>query len=1004
MALNAYSDRLGRARAPAKGGRRGGWAGQGLLFFLTLWVLTGLAGALEVGVRYYSEPEGLPVGQVTALAQTEDGCLKVGTPAGLVGFDGVEFRPEAGSPTGAVRTLFVAGPAGEWGGLMQGGVGFLNRNGAFLPVPAEYKGPHLWGRLFRGPGGEFWGAVRGGVLRVDSAGKSKLFGLPGVGDGGMPTLMGVTRCGSVWVIHEGGLWKNDQGAWTLETGLPRLNLNLGNGFCEAADGTLWLSFARRLARKKPGDTTWTPLATEVGNGERGFTENLAITSTGRVWVSTSMGGLWVSDDGERFQPAVIEGRPLDVRIECLLVDREDQLWAGTKERGLAKVSPASLTMVSLKQGDLPVKVTALLDAGGGAWYVGTHEQGIRYWRDGKSEPWMLGDEANRDPFGNAFLREPDGGIYAGAGFGLYHVRDRKRLPEPRIDAVFNSGDSVMSLCWAEQPGQFYAGLRRGKLYRVENGKPVAVPELWNGMLTAMARTPDGMVWGATTGRGVRKVGEKAYFLGREAGLRSNTVVALHVDGRGRLWAGTVGGGLSVLRQGRFFTFGLEEGLVEETVNQITDDGLRLWIAGNKGIFSLTFADLDAVLEGRERQVAPLWLARGEHLYSTPLPPMTPAKSAEGVLAFGTNRGFVLVHPTPLPAAPPAPEVRIQSILMDETPADAGAKDLRVPPGTGRLQVDWTGLALNLADRLRFRYRMAGHEDAWRDARQERRAVYGGLPPGDYVFEVAARVGAGAWNPHPARFSVRVIPFFWQTWWFRGLAMAVPLGMAVGFGYLLQRRKRQALAAQLAQVQAVEAERHRIARDLHDHLGGPMTEMALYSQLAQAKLAGNAEVTQYLERILQTAQHGARALGEIVWATDPAHDTLSSFVKQVVEMVKTSSPLCHRMLVPSELPPVQLSAAVRQQLYLTLKEALNNIHKHAGATEITLRISCQGGALNMALEDNGCGFDPSVEPPFGSNGLKNMKERLTQAGGKLTIESKPGAGTAVVLTVPLDRLA
>ncbi|MDB6069807.1 MAG: hypothetical protein JWL81_978, partial [Verrucomicrobiales bacterium] len=523
-------------------------------------------------------------------------------------------------------------------------------------------------------------------------------------------------------------------------------------------------------------------------------------------------------------------------------------------------------------------------------------------------------------------------------------------------------------------------------------------------VVAMVSTPDGTVW-AGTHVGMVQVASPPVRYGLESGLRSELVTSLCVGDAGRLWVGTDGGGLSVWLGSRFFTFGPEHGMEEQTVNQMVDDGAgRLWMGGNKGILSVRFQDFEAVLKGERRQVSPEWHGKAQNLFPLPFPYMQAVRARDGRLAFGTNRGFLFITPPPLVPWPQGPEVKIQKILLKGQPSKTGLQNVTLPPDTQHFEVFWTGLNLKWAENIRFRYRMQGMDDAWHEVGSDRRAVFSGLAPGKYVLELGARIGTGPWSDYPTRLHLTSVPVFWETWWFRSLGVTSIMGSAGTLGYLLDRRKRKRLSAKRDQEKAVEAERARIARDLNDHLGGTITQMALYSQLAQSRIPPGSDANEYLERILTSAQSGTRALGEIVWATDPTHDTLASFVSQVAEMVRSFSPNCTRTLLPLALPAIQLSAGVRQHLYLALKEGLNNLHKHASATEIILEVDCQDERLRMVLGDNGCGFEETAPLEFGSDGLKNMRERMQQIGGQMTVESRSGQGTALTFMVPLNRLS
>jgi signal transduction histidine kinase len=255
--------------------------------------------------------------------------------------------------------------------------------------------------------------------------------------------------------------------------------------------------------------------------------------------------------------------------------------------------------------------------------------------------------------------------------------------------------------------------------------------------------------------------------------------------------------------------------------------------------------------------------------------------------------------------------------------------------------------------------------------------------------------------------VQVRPYFWQTIWFWAGVAVASLG-AVGLG--VQAYDRRKTARQLLALEArhaVERERARIARDIHDDVGAGLTEVAMLSELAQDDGAHPHQLHEHLDSIFRRARQMTQSLDEIVWAINPANDTADSFISYIGEFAQDflgAAGVACRLDLPRDPPPVSLGAHVRHHLWLAIKESLHNIVKHAGASEVQLEIKLQGRELSVSISDNGRGFVSGDVTSNGQDGLKNLRARLQEIDGDLQHESRPGSGTRLVLSVKLPTVA
>jgi signal transduction histidine kinase len=228
-------------------------------------------------------------------------------------------------------------------------------------------------------------------------------------------------------------------------------------------------------------------------------------------------------------------------------------------------------------------------------------------------------------------------------------------------------------------------------------------------------------------------------------------------------------------------------------------------------------------------------------------------------------------------------------------------------------------------------------------------------------------------------------------------------MIVGGVHYASTQKLQRQLAVMRQHEALEQERARIARDLHDQLGANLTQVALLGELAESDKDVPGEVEEHARQISQTARETTRALDEIVWTINPSNDTLDGLMNYICKYAQEYFALAglrYRLEVPAHLPSLPISPELRHNVFLATKEAVHNVVKHAHASSAWLRLRLDSDQFILEIEDNGCGI-PSEAEKKGRNGLRNMRKRLEEVGGHF--ERAPGAegGTLVRLAAPVQ---
>lgn len=254
------------------------------------------------------------------------------------------------------------------------------------------------------------------------------------------------------------------------------------------------------------------------------------------------------------------------------------------------------------------------------------------------------------------------------------------------------------------------------------------------------------------------------------------------------------------------------------------------------------------------------------------------------------------------------------------------------------------------------------------------------------------------------FNDFIVPHFWERRWFLALVVFLLLICTATTIRIVERKKFQHQLQHATQERALERERMRIAQDLHDDLGSSLTRISLLSSLLQADKGHPDQVAIHAAKLSESADQTVRALEEIVWAVRPGSDSLQSLVEYIAHFANElfeDNPTRCRLDLPHDLPPKPLPPDVRHNIFLIVKEALTNALRHAGAKEVHVQAKVSANSLEILVQDDGQGFEPSRPPMEGKrHGLGNMHRRAETIGGTLELQSTPGKGTTVRLVVNL----
>lgn len=425
---------------------------------------------------------------------------------------------------------------------------------------------------------------------------------------------------------------------------------------------------------------------------------------------------------------------------------------------------------------------------------------------------------------------------------------------------------------------------------------------------------------------------------------------------------------------------------------------------NRGIFSVKKSELKNFMEGKIKRITCTVFRTADGLksdYCSGAVFPTSWKASDGTLWFATSNGVASINPKDIPVNTKEPIVLVDRIITDKDTVD-GRNPAIIQPGAHRYEFHYTALSFISPDRVLFKYRLEGLDDSWIDAGRNRIAYYTDLSPGKYTFRVIACNNDGVWNTEGSSISITVKPPFWKTWWFRIIIGALIVAGLTGLIRYIERRRIGEQIRQIENEKAIERERLRISKDMHDDLGVRVTEIALLTEMARKDADTNNNFPQYLDDISNEARTMVTSFNDLVWMVNPKYDSLENlleYIAQYTENFFRKSSIRFRLDLPADIPSLELPPEIRHNVLMIMKEAMNNIAKHAGAAEACLGVVFQTDSFTLSVRDNGKGMPPGAHRRFG-NGMSTMKSRTEEIGSSLEINSELGKGTQINLTIPI----
>ena len=955
--------------------------------------------------------EGFSKETITSLAQTGDGYLWLGSGLGLLRFDGVRalpWQPPVGQelPGMQIHHLLAARDGTLWIGTTSGLATWKENQlkqipelaGQFISFLLEARDGTVWISTYSDSGGKLCDSKKG-----------------------------VIHCAALQV-----------GAETLY---------------EDRNGTLWVGLLNGIWRWKPGTAKFFPIATD-NFGVTSFAED----RLGQLLFGSYMGIRRVLDNGV----AAYQSSAPSYRwpVEGMFRDREGGLWVGTSEHGLVHIHEnGRIDVFSHLDGLSGDYARRFLEDSEGSVWVATGD-GIDRFRD-----YAVSTISTNQGLSNAaavsLFPARDGSLWISTLGGLNHwangvisivgsqkgraTSDGRLDGEQPVGPLFQDSDGQVLVSTANRLGYLKNGIfnpvtgipTRSTVRSITEGPPghLWVSTQWAGLFHLFrGRVLQKIPWAGLVGNDFAQViaadpsqhglwlgfhqGGVAYFndgavrasYSEATGLGKGTVTDLRFGADGSLWAATEGG-LSRIKDGHITTLSAKNGLpCDKVVAGIEDFDRSTWLNIGCGLVRITEPELKAWVSdpGRILKLTIFDSSDGvrSHVTGGGFPPLM-ARSADGRVWFLPWDGVSVINPHNLHENKIPPPVHIEKITADDKTLEL-SNGMHLPTAVRHLDIDYTALSLVVPEKVRFRVKLEGEDNDWRELVNVRHVEYTNLPPKHYRFRVLACNNSGVWNEEGAALDFVIPPAWYQTNWFYALCAAAFLA-SLWAAY--QLRVRQLAHDFNMRLEERVAERTRVARDLHDTL---LQSFQALLPLLQAGInmfgsrPADALTTfeKAADRASQAIAEGRDAIQGMRTSTVEKND-LAVAIRTVGEELASgaSKQPAPNFNVVVEGVSRNLHPILRDEVYRLAVEALRNAFRHAAAQSVEVEVRYDEKYFRLRVRDDGKGIPSDVlsgDGREGHYGLPGMRERAKLVGGKFAIWTELDGGTEIELNIPGAR--
>ena len=732
--------------------------------------------------------------------------------------------------------------------------------------------------------------------------------------------------------------------------------------------------------------------------------HLYLDLQGTIWVTGPKGLNYILND-KIYSITRGLGIP-DSDNKIIIQDHEGNYWIGTSTKGIFQLRRTIISNYSEKDGLRNDQILSISNRADGGLLIGTNGGGLYELQNNKITYSPLSKSIKQKSIWSIF-EDSKGRIWSNAN-DLSYVDEKGKLVHTKA-GEYNIND--IDAIYEDRSGSIWVGYRSGLLHYNNNKFERYSTEqgLSDNDVRCIFEDDKGNIW-AGTANGLNKISNgKVEEFTNIPGLHNRYIRAIYQDGDGVLWFGTYGGGLIRFKDNKFFIYTTENGMYDNVVSQIVeDDNGYFWMGCNRGIQRISRHDLNDYADRKNTS----FFVSVYNTYDGMLSAETnggfqpsAVKDKDGNIYFPTIKGLSVVHTKELQINNKVPPVYIENVLVTGKSRDF--TDLHVSYDSSNIEIEYNVLSFTAPEKIHSKYIMEGYDNGWNNTVNLRYARYTNLPPGEYTFKVIASNNDNVWNEQGASIPITVLPPFWMTWWFRSILVLIFLSIGPAIYYRrvtvlkIEHAKQQEFSRNL--IESQEAERKRIAAELHDSLGQNILIIKNLALLALESIQPDSKAGEYINGISNDATETLDEIRKISYNLRPYQIDRLGLTESIRSMLLDFSN-ASLLNVEFEVEDIDgfISAEFEINVYRLIQESLNNILKHSNAAGVVVKVKNKKEEIIILIEDDGAGFDmdsnSSSDRKTGGLGLSGMNERAKILGGVLIIDSKPGHGTKIKLSI------
>ncbi|MBE0564418.1 MAG: response regulator [Krumholzibacteria bacterium] len=976
-------------------------------------------GFRQVGVDVWSSLEGLPQNTVQAVLQTGDGYVWIGTQAGLVRFDGVRFVTHNSANTPEIlhddiQALAETPDGWLWVATYGGGVVRLRGRdceqvtaSGLLGTASNVRSLHV------GPGGRLWiGTYNEGLFYWDGEALHSA-GMPdGWREAGVHSVA-EARDGTVWVATSRGLLRHDGGLWS-QVATPCGTEHEVSALYLDPDSSLWFGTPHGLVVRRGNEfTEYAPPAGRAWD----YVQVLLRDRHGVLWVGAYGAGLLRLTGGE-ITGIDKDGFLRDDSIHALFEDRDGSLWVGTTNAGVARLRDTPFVALDQTAGLPTNNVRVMERSADGTLWVGMDSGGLAEVRGDDVVRVYTVEDGLPGNVVHALHAARDGSLWLGTDRGVGHLKAGKVTTYSTADGLIH--EKVRAIC-EDREGHIWVGTKGGGVsvitdcaivnYTTDDGLP-------DNVVRWIAKDRHGLLWIITEGGPVVWRDGRLEAVPSDLDMSELFSMQVHEDESGVKWFATYGNGIIRWENGKAVTLGQKDGLFTDIIYAVTEDRLgRLWMPCDKGVYGVERADIDRYLAGEIDRIRYVLYGSQNGFPGTECnggsQPSVLA-DRDGQIWFATNGGAIQFDPAHVRPDTVPPSVVVESVMVGRAEYE-GEGLLNIPAGRRDLEIGYTGLSFRNPQGVRFRYILDGFDDDWVEAGARRTAYYTNLPPGEYTFHVSARNADGVWSRTGASVRLRMLPFFYETIWFRLLCLLALLFVVAGsvawryrqmqrrqveLEFLVNEKTRELAAAKEAADAASRAKSEFLANMSHE-IRTPMNAIIAMTDLVrETPLAPDQKES--LDIVSLSAQGLLELLNDILDFSKIEADRLE-LSPHAFELRDLLDDTIRGLALRAEQKGLDLTGRVARdvpdrlvgdshRLKQVLINLIGNGIKFTDRGEVSVEITQAGRAedgvmLRLTVSDTGGGISPDAQ--------KRIFEPFSQADASVT---RKHGGTGLGLTI------